>query len=693
MPRTSEAATLSRQVVEMNADAISAAVLRLKPKYPKPPVDDAKPWVWMLTFAQTPQATPLTKFWQLIAQTDLLKSADSTLIVETPNIGQEPIARELRATCLWFRFFFFCSKEEAHVTGALARNKAMFRRLTWLILPRVFEKEAEQCESCIAMLCLHIAIVLVYGSGFVIRSFHHHHVCHQDVCPAMLCLHYAPASYTRSVADHLYMRCDGCDNGHQRLVGGGYNILLPEAQKQVCLFEGYELRKVPADGNCLYHSLLVLANDGRSTSVWTVDYLRELAEQPGTDWATVVQIQKLADQLDLRIHTIPVELTDPGLPLRVNEVDVVGPDTGADIILLWWTREHHGLHFDAVVPCDELEQQNFRQLRATMHGLGIQVKKHFKSLHLRSALRRHHHGPLNVRDYHLPLIMIEDENMDDIPPFVSKPVPCTTLSLVDTPLSDTFGIPVALRYILLEGIQLGGLRRKIDNNELHQLIAPFQEVSTAMLDAIVEFLQLSLELFIFDAFTGELLRQQRHGTLHGYVRLACFEHHGQIKHIDAIRLPESYLLSYTVLITRMKERKVPVPKGTQLYTLRAWELAYHYPLGTPTAAHHPQAIPTLPLKKCKLLHWNAGGIRPKKSFIDDLLLEHCPDLLVISETHLAPRDLISFNRYVIAVRLDRPMGGGGGLIVLVHEHVAFMVESTYNLTGLHAWHRAPAWSW
>ena len=94
--QTSEAATLAQQVVAMNAEEISTSILRLKPKYPKPPVDKEKPWVWILTFSQITTATALAKFWQMLSQTPTLNKADSIITVEPPNIGQGPLARELR---------------------------------------------------------------------------------------------------------------------------------------------------------------------------------------------------------------------------------------------------------------------------------------------------------------------------------------------------------------------------------------------------------------------------------------------------------------------------------------------------------------------------------------------------------------------------------------------------------------------
>ena len=94
--QTSEAATLSQQVVAMNSEEISASILRLKPKYPQPPTDEKKAWVWLLTFSQTSTATPLAKFWALVSQTAIMNTAESALSVEPPNIGQGPIAKELR---------------------------------------------------------------------------------------------------------------------------------------------------------------------------------------------------------------------------------------------------------------------------------------------------------------------------------------------------------------------------------------------------------------------------------------------------------------------------------------------------------------------------------------------------------------------------------------------------------------------
>ena len=63
-------------------------------------------------------------------------------------------------------------------------------------------------------------------------------------------------------------------SSRQRLRGGGFTTTLPEAQGMVRIPEGYTLRTVPADGNCFYHSLIAAANDGRSTSVWSVESLR-----------------------------------------------------------------------------------------------------------------------------------------------------------------------------------------------------------------------------------------------------------------------------------------------------------------------------------------------------------------------------------------------------------------------------------
>ena len=472
-------------------------------------------------------------------------------------------------------------------------------------------------------------------------------------------------------------------SSRQRLSGGGYNILLPEAQNVVRVPTGYLLKKVPADGNCFYHCLITLANDGRSTSVWTVDSLRELAEQPGSEWATFVQVKKLAEALDIRINIIPVELTDSGLPLRLSEADVVGPENGANIVLLWWTREHHGLHYDALAPQDDLETQNFRQLRAAMHAQGIQAKKPCKSLHMRSALRSHHHGPLDVRQLRLPpLAMIDLE--EDSSGMVDKPLLRTTLDIVSTPLDNTFGFPEALRYILLEGIQLGGLRRKIDSERLQDLVRDHDSISEELLAAIVDFLQLSLELLVFDSGSGELIRQQRVGSLHGYVRLACYEHGGHLCHVEAVRLPENLLLSYHDLVAAMRTRSVSVPKGTQLYQLRGWELGYRFPLGTPLSDCKPKEIKTGVLKKCRFIQWNAGGLRPKKGFLDDTLLESSPEIAFISESHLSPRDLLTVHGYSVAVRLDRPKGGGGGFLVLVREDVSYKVEFTSNLLGLHA---------
>ena len=400
-----------------------------------------------------------------------------------------------------------------------------------------------------------------------------------------------------------------------------------------------------------------------------------------------MQVKRLADALDLRLHIIPVELSEPNTPLRLHEADLVGPENGANVVLLWWTRDHHGLHYDVLIPSDELETQNFRELRSRMHALGLQAKKHYKSLHLRLALRSHLSGPLDVQHLRLPplaTIDLEEPAEQVLGPLSEKPVLNTTLPVVFSPLDDMFGFPTALRYILLEGIQLGGLRRKLDQDRLLAVFQQHPEIDNDLLQAVSDFLGLSLELLVFDSGTGEFLRQQRFGTRMGYVRLVCYEHNHVLSHVEAVRLPESLLLSYAELVALLKDRNVPVPKGTQLYQLRAWELSYRHPLGTVLQDILPREAKKRALKKCRFVQWNAGGLRPKKGYLDDMLLESTPELVVLSETHLASRDLFRVNGYAVAVRLDRPKGGGGGLMVLIREDVAYKVEFTSNQLGLQA---------
>ena len=185
---------------------------------------------------------------------------------------------------------------------------------------------------------------------------------------------------------------------------------------------------------------------------------------------------------------------------------------------------------------------------------------------------------------------------------------------------------------------------------------------------------LAFELLKFDHLTGIYLSTTEVTSLNGLgrLRLAVFVQHTDVMAFDAIRLPTDYLHNFSACTTRLRELGVHVGRNKQLYQVRAALLAAQEPCGsldarlladstpTTTTTTTTTARPPLVVLQC--------SIKSRREYLLGLVDEHHPDIMILSETHLAARDVYRLVGYSHVSQLDRSEKGGGQLILVKSEH-------------------------
>ena len=97
--------------------------------------------------------------------------------------------------------------------------------------------------------------------------------------------------------------------------------------------------------------------------------------------------------------------------------------------------------------------------------------------------------------------------------------------------------------------------------------------------------------------------------------------------------------------------------------------------GPPTSARQtPASSPPI-----SLLSWNCNGLRSSVAELVDFLDKRQVKVACLQETKLtAAARTPSFRNYAV-LRRDRPNGGGGGLITLIHQSISFShLQSPFN---------------
>ena len=213
---------------------------------------------------------------------------------------------------------------------------------------------------------------------------------------------------------------------------------------------------------------------------------------------------------------------------------------------------------------------------------------------------------------------------------------------------------------------------------------------TSTFEQLAEFVGSDFELLKFDHLTGIYLSTTEvtsHTGL-GRLRLAMFMQHNDVMAFDAICLPTDYLHNFSACTTRLKELGVHVGRKRQLYQVRAALLAAQEPCGSlgaqlladnATTTTTPTTTTTRP--PLTILQWNACSIKSRREYLLNLVDEHHPDILIISETHLAARDMYRLAGYSQVSRLDRSEKGGGQLILVKSDHT-FINRYQQQLSGL-----------
>jgi hypothetical protein len=96
---------------------------------------------------------------------------------------------------------------------------------------------------------------------------------------------------------------------------------------------------------------------------------------------------------------------------------------------------------------------------------------------------------------------------------------------------------------------------------------------------------------------------------------------------------------------------------------------------------HPNPGPPLTSEPFHFVQLNVNGIQNSRAELLDFLSERDIKVACLQETKLSPRSKPpSFPGYAV-VRKDRPVGGGGGLMILIHNSVPFTDVDTATLTN------------
>ena len=96
--------------------------------------------------------------------------------------------------------------------------------------------------------------------------------------------------------------------------------------------------------------------------------------------------------------------------------------------------------------------------------------------------------------------------------------------------------------------------------------------------------------------------------------------------------------------------------------------------------HPPPSHPgPPPLPSASIISWNANGLRNSAAELAAYLAARKVKIASIQETKLRPDSRLPYFPDYTAVRCDRPAGGGGGLVTLIHHSVKFInVASPIN---------------
>ena len=91
---------------------------------------------------------------------------------------------------------------------------------------------------------------------------------------------------------------------------------------------------------------------------------------------------------------------------------------------------------------------------------------------------------------------------------------------------------------------------------------------------------------------------------------------------------------------------------------------------------HPHKGPTPPLPSYSVVSWNRNGLRNSAVELSDFLARHRVKVVCLQETKLsANASTPKFPDYAV-IRRDRPTGGGGGLVTLVHHSLNYIEIQT-----------------
>ena len=79
------------------------------------------------------------------------------------------------------------------------------------------------------------------------------------------------------------------------------------------------------------------------------------------------------------------------------------------------------------------------------------------------------------------------------------------------------------------------------------------------------------------------------------------------------------------------------------------------------------SVNNITLKNIRVAHWNARGIKNKTDILNQFLIEHNIDVLLVQETHLKPQDTLKLSGYKIKRAGEKDPNPGAGLLLAYRE--------------------------